>query len=314
MRRWPPGHGERSASWGKAALAIAAIFVVAACGGELQTPGEALRIFGDSLPEAYVGEPYDAQVRAVGGLRPFTFALQEGELPPGVDLEAGVLSGTPTETGIFEFTVMVSDANLSRTFQEYSLEVVERPPPTLTLVAPETEIRTPTVVRLRVEDASALRAFTSEVSWDDTKFELVEDSVEAATAGAAIVWRTEPGTLHLEMAALGAAWDGEITLAQFTLAPTAPAELDPGAETLFLDDHGGSHFQRIAGEAGQDPAVEDREPVPAAGEAEDAGSTAGETAGDEDGPGDEAPGDDDPGNDDPSNDDSTGEDPGEEAP
>ena len=256
MRRSPPRPGSRSPSWSRSALAVAAIFVLAGCGGELQTPGEALRIFGDSLPEAYVGEPYDAQVRAVGGLRPFTFALQEGELPPGVDLEAGVLGGTPTETGTFEFTVMVSDANLSRTFQEYSLEVVERPPPTLTLVAPETEIRTSTVVRLRVDDASALRAFTSEVSWDDTKFDLVEGSVEATTAGAAIVWRNESGTLHLEMVALGAAWDGERTLAQFTLAPKAPAELNPGAETLFLDDHGGSHFQRIAGEAGQDPEEE----------------------------------------------------------
>lgn len=224
-------------------LAALALVLLPACAGELQTPGEALRIFGDSLPQAFLGEPYEAQVRAVGGLRPFAYELEEGALPPGLALDAGVIRGVPTETGSFEFTVAVSDANLSRTFQEYTLAVVERPPPTLTLVAPETEVRSPVTVRLRVTNASELRALSALLSWDEAQFELLEGSVETTVDAAAILWQSEPGSVHIEMSALGRPWNGELTLAQLTLVPSETAVLRPRLEALFLDDREGSHFQ-----------------------------------------------------------------------
>ncbi|HEX7003436.1 MAG TPA: Ig domain-containing protein [Trueperaceae bacterium] len=224
-------------------LALAGLLLLASCAGEIETPGEALRIFGDSLPRAYLGERYEAQIRAVGGLRPFTYLLQEGELPPGLELEAGVIEGVPTEAGNFDFTITVTDANLSRTFQDYSLEVVERPPPRLSVIAPQTEIRTPVVVRLQVENATRLRAFTGDFEWDGANFELLEESVAPVAAGAALVWQAEPGRLHIEMAALGDPWNDELTLVQFTLVPKGAAVLHPSVEALFFDDSGASHYQ-----------------------------------------------------------------------
>lgn len=243
----------------RAALAAAGLLLLSSCAGELETPGEALRIFGEAVPDAFVEEPYEAQVRAVGGLRPFTYRLAEGELPPGLDMEAGVISGVPTETGTYAFTVVVSDANLSRTFQDYSLEVVERPPPTLTVIAPQTEIREPVTVRLQVENASRLRAFTTEFGWDESQFELSEGSVESVAGGAAIVWREEPGRLHLEMAALGDPWDGELVVAQFILIPAGTAELRPLVETLFIADGGVEHY--LAAEPGASSSGSEEEEV-----------------------------------------------------
>ena len=45
------------------------------------------------------------------GSAPFTFSLLSGTIPPGLGLSsAGVLSGTPTQVGVFNFTVSVSDS------------------------------------------------------------------------------------------------------------------------------------------------------------------------------------------------------------
>jgi hypothetical protein len=230
-------------------LAAGTLLLLAGCGGDLQTPGEALRIFGESLPQAFVGERYSEPVRAVGGLRPFTFELGEGDLPPGLELVNGVITGVPRETGRYEFTVTVSDANLSRTFREYALTVVERPPPTLLLIAPETEVRGPTEVRLRLENASETRAASAVVRWDDELFELVEGSVATGGRGIALLWRSEPGRLQVDLAALGEAWNGSAGLLAFRLTPSRPAVPDLELEAVMLGDAGGRHLQVRPGTA-----------------------------------------------------------------
>jgi hypothetical protein len=268
-------------------LAGGVVLLLAGCGGDLQTPGEALRIFGESLPQAFVGESYSEPVRAVGGLRPFTFELEEGELPPGLELVNGVITGVPRETGRFEFTVTVSDANLSRTFRDYTLTVIERPPPMLRLIAPETEVRDPTVFRLRLENASETRAVSALLEWDGEVFELVEGSVATEGRGIALLWRSEPGRLQVDLAALGEPWNGATGLLEFRLAPSRPAVPDLTLEAVFLGDRGGHHLQARPGtaatgdgagedgadEEGADEADADR----GANEAPDEGEAPGET-------------------------------------
>jgi hypothetical protein len=229
--------------------AVIALLLLAGCGGDLQTPGEALRIFGESLPQAFVSERYSEPVRAVGGLRPFTFELGEGELPPGLELANGVITGVPRETGRFEFTINVSDANLSRTFRDFTLTVVERPPPTLRLIAPETEVRGPTEVRLRLENASETRAASAVVRWDGELFTLVEGSVATEGRGIALLWRSEPGRLQVDLAALGEAWNGSPGLLAFRLAPSRPAVPDLELEAVILGDRGARHLQARPGTA-----------------------------------------------------------------
>jgi putative Ig domain-containing protein/Big-like domain-containing protein len=63
-----------------------------------------------SLPQASVGQPFTATLTAAGGVTPYVWSLQ-GTLPPGLSLApGGTITGTPTATGIFPFTVQAVDS------------------------------------------------------------------------------------------------------------------------------------------------------------------------------------------------------------
>ncbi len=64
-----------------------------------------------NLGEATVGEPYMGWIEANGEPLP-TFAVTEGELPPGLSLdsELGEVTGTPTTAGSFTFTITATNA------------------------------------------------------------------------------------------------------------------------------------------------------------------------------------------------------------
>ena len=54
---------------------------------------------------------YNVTVVALGGMPPYTWTIVSGRLPDGlaVDTVSGVISGTPTEKGNYNFTIQVSD-------------------------------------------------------------------------------------------------------------------------------------------------------------------------------------------------------------
>jgi hypothetical protein len=55
---------------------------------------------------------YSTVITAGGGASPYTYSIANGTLPAGLVLSsAGVLSGTPTQTGTFNFTVAALDQN-----------------------------------------------------------------------------------------------------------------------------------------------------------------------------------------------------------
>jgi hypothetical protein len=70
---------------------------------------QALSLATPSLPDGLVNEPYAMQLVGQGAVGPYTFSAKTpSELPPGVTLSpAGLLSGTPTQTGIFNVTFVV---------------------------------------------------------------------------------------------------------------------------------------------------------------------------------------------------------------
>jgi hypothetical protein len=54
---------------------------------------------------------YSQAITAVGGTAPYTFSITSGALPPGLSLSpTGVLSGTPTTSGVSAFTMRATDA------------------------------------------------------------------------------------------------------------------------------------------------------------------------------------------------------------
>jgi hypothetical protein len=63
-----------------------------------------------SLSNGVVGSAYSVTLAATNGTSPYTWTLASGSLPSGLALNtAGVISGTPTTNGIFNFTVQLAD-------------------------------------------------------------------------------------------------------------------------------------------------------------------------------------------------------------
>jgi hypothetical protein len=63
-----------------------------------------------SLPAGDVGSSYDETLTTTGGTSPYAYAVTSGALPPGLTLSSGVLSGTPTTAGTYNFTITSTDA------------------------------------------------------------------------------------------------------------------------------------------------------------------------------------------------------------
>ncbi len=76
----------------------------------------------ETLPQASVGQAYSQTFTASGGAAPYTFSQSGGTLPTGLTLTAaGLLSGTPTTPGTFNFAVKVTDATGCMVTHSYSI-------------------------------------------------------------------------------------------------------------------------------------------------------------------------------------------------
>ena len=85
-------------------------------------------LFPPTLPDAHTGVAYDQAITATGGLAPYGYTITGGSLPPGLSLSgAGVISGTPTATGSFSFTITATDTALCFGSRSYTLDVTTAP-------------------------------------------------------------------------------------------------------------------------------------------------------------------------------------------
>jgi hypothetical protein len=82
-----------------------------------------------TLPNGVVGTPYSQTVSGSGGTGPYTFTVSSGALPNGLMLNAatGVISGTPTAGGTFNFTITATDANGCPGTRPYTMGIAGAP-------------------------------------------------------------------------------------------------------------------------------------------------------------------------------------------
>jgi hypothetical protein len=77
------------------------------------------------LPTGQEAIAYEARLEACVGAEPYTWAITQGSLPDGLELDAdtGIISGTPTRAGVFDFTVMVSDHDHNEASAQFSITI-----------------------------------------------------------------------------------------------------------------------------------------------------------------------------------------------
>ena len=82
-----------------------------------------------ALAGATQGSAYSHTISASAGTAPYSYAVSAGALPAGITLSSsGVLSGTPTASGTFNFTVTATDSHGAAGSAAYSLAVAIAPP------------------------------------------------------------------------------------------------------------------------------------------------------------------------------------------
>lgn len=71
-----------------------------------------------------IGVAFVQAFSANGGTAPYTWSLSSGALPAGLSLSAaGTLSGTPTASGTYNFTIAVQDANAATATKVFALTI-----------------------------------------------------------------------------------------------------------------------------------------------------------------------------------------------
>jgi hypothetical protein len=87
-----------------------------------------------SLLVPVVDTPYTQPITAGGGTPPYKYTVTDGTLPTGLTLnpDTGIISGTPTKTGPFTFTITVTDAQGATGSQTYTITVTVAPSQTFT--------------------------------------------------------------------------------------------------------------------------------------------------------------------------------------
>jgi hypothetical protein len=82
------------------------------------------------LPAGISGVTYSTSLNSFGGNAPLTWAVISGDLPLGLTLDSltGIISGTPTASGIFAFSVSLTDASApapSVAFRNVSISIAQ---------------------------------------------------------------------------------------------------------------------------------------------------------------------------------------------
>lgn len=110
---------------------------VTACGSGSGAACPVLALQPATLPAGTSGIAYSETLVASGGAQPYLYSLIAGALPPGLALSPdGLLSGTPSGTGGFDFTVRATDSDGCSATQAYTVQLSQLAPTMIPALPP----------------------------------------------------------------------------------------------------------------------------------------------------------------------------------
>ena len=207
--------------------------------------GGPLSILTSSLTGGLVGISYTQVLLATGGTAPYTWSLVSGSgsLPPGLNLSTnGTISGTPTTTGSFNFTVRVTDAVSGTATKALSINVASG----------STALSSQFVGQTVPTQVNPGQAFTVNLQWLNT-------GIETWGSGFRVVSQNPPqnstwGGTNVPLAGLFSVAQGQTLDLNFTVfAPSTPGTYNfqwqmwkdgPGFFGQMFDEHPDSSWQR----------------------------------------------------------------------
>jgi aryl-phospho-beta-D-glucosidase BglC (GH1 family) len=136
FEKWNTFVRTRNSSRLRKTVAAACVFLLGFSYAPLLKAASAPNITTPSLPSGQTGVAY-SQTLTASGTAPITWSIISGALPSGITFRAstGLISGKPTASGVFAFTVRVSNAGGSSS-QSLSLTVNVLPSISTTLLPP----------------------------------------------------------------------------------------------------------------------------------------------------------------------------------
>jgi hypothetical protein len=81
-----------------------------------------VKIVPETVPDGAIAETYNVQLTGLGAIAPNTWVVTGGALPTGVSLNGstGLLSGTPTAVGTYNFSIQVTDSLANVATEDYT--------------------------------------------------------------------------------------------------------------------------------------------------------------------------------------------------
>ncbi len=109
-----------------------------------QGAAPALSVATSSLPDGIAGANYAASLSATGGAGAYNWSVISGALPSGLSLSpSGSISGTPSASGNYSFTVQVNDGGSSTASRTLSIYIAQSAPSSTTTSTSSTPSSSP---------------------------------------------------------------------------------------------------------------------------------------------------------------------------
>jgi IPT/TIG domain/Putative Ig domain len=98
-----------------------------------------LQITTSSVPGGAVGVSYSATLVASNGVPPYAWSVQSGQFPPGLSLQGstGQISGTPSQTGAFSFSVQARDSAGQTASSNFNASIAPASAPIVSSMSPK---------------------------------------------------------------------------------------------------------------------------------------------------------------------------------